>query len=224
MPFTPKVWKDLPERSTPLNAESLIDLETRLSNYTDLAVGYNFFTTPTGVSENMAREIAQTSTGIGAANWLTQVALYLYVVPRTSMTVSKIRTVTGTSAASGLTLARNALYTVDSSNNLTLVARTANTATMWNSTNTVVTQSFDTTGGYPATYAVTAGVKYAIGLLGVGTTRPVFFGATGLATMFAQTPVFGHQQTAQADLPTSVAVGALAAWAIPGVPYVALVQ
>jgi len=35
MAFTPKAWKAKPDPSTPLSAAAMIDLETRLSSYTD---------------------------------------------------------------------------------------------------------------------------------------------------------------------------------------------
>ena len=40
MAFTPKDWKDSPDASTPITAVALEDLETRLSDYSDLvAIG-----------------------------------------------------------------------------------------------------------------------------------------------------------------------------------------
>jgi hypothetical protein len=38
MSFTPKQWKDKPDTTTPVNADSVIDLETRLSAYTDVQI------------------------------------------------------------------------------------------------------------------------------------------------------------------------------------------
>lgn len=38
MPFSPKAWKDAPDTTTPLSAAALVDLETRLSQYTDQAM------------------------------------------------------------------------------------------------------------------------------------------------------------------------------------------
>lgn len=35
MPFEPKEWENLPSRDTPINAESLKDLEKRITDYTD---------------------------------------------------------------------------------------------------------------------------------------------------------------------------------------------
>lgn len=42
MPFTPKVWEDLPSQATPVDADSLDDLETRLSDYSLLSGGNVF--------------------------------------------------------------------------------------------------------------------------------------------------------------------------------------
>jgi hypothetical protein len=35
MAFVPKAWRDIPDRSTPINAAALIDMETRLGAYAD---------------------------------------------------------------------------------------------------------------------------------------------------------------------------------------------
>lgn len=42
MSFTPKTWLDLPLTSTPIDAAALIDMETRLSGYTEARVGEGF--------------------------------------------------------------------------------------------------------------------------------------------------------------------------------------
>ncbi len=69
------------------------------------------------------------------------------------------------------------LYTVNGSNNLTCVARTASdTTTLWTTANTVYTRAIaDNGAASPATitsYALTRGSRYAVAFLFVGTTVP----------------------------------------------------
>lgn len=39
MAFTPKIWVDLPSETTPIDAASLSDLETRVTTYADTVSG-----------------------------------------------------------------------------------------------------------------------------------------------------------------------------------------
>lgn len=98
--------------------------------------------------------------------------LYLtYFTPLVNLTVSQISMQSGaTSLSSGLTLARMALYTAVANGDATLVARTASDTTLFDTTNEVETRAFATAGGYPATYDLVAGTRYAVGVLQVGTT------------------------------------------------------
>lgn len=57
MPFTPKDWRNLPETSTPITAEALEDLETRVSGYADTRVA--------SVESDVARLVADASKPIG---------------------------------------------------------------------------------------------------------------------------------------------------------------
>jgi hypothetical protein len=70
-----------------------------------------------------------------------------------------------------ITLARLGLYTWDqATGTATLVARTANDPTISGTALTVQSRAFDTTGGYPSTYTLTAGSVYGFGMIQVGTT------------------------------------------------------
>jgi len=87
-----------------------------------------------------------------------------YFTAPMNMTVSQITMISGAGASSGLTLARFGLYDAT-----TLVARTASDTTIFNSTNTAYTRSFDTTGGFPATFDLVAGTRYGVAVIVVGT-------------------------------------------------------
>lgn len=153
------------------------------------------------------------------ATSLTMTSQRAYLMPfraRATRTISNLFSRSGGTAASGLSLARMGLYTVDSSTNVaTLVARTASDTTLWASTFTTYARALATAGGYPASYAVTRGSWYAFGVIAVGTTMP------GLrCTVASQYPSAattrlrvapGNFQSSQADLWTSVDIDSLSA-------------
>lgn len=86
-----------------------------------------------------------------------------------ALTVSQIAMMNAT-AFSGVTLARMGLYTMDSAGAGTLVARTASDTTLFNVALTLYTRSFDTTGGFPASYTLVAGQRYATAVCVTATT------------------------------------------------------
>lgn len=117
-------------------------------------------------------------------------------------TVNTVKTITGGTAASGLTYAAIGLYTVDGSGNLTRAASTADLhTTLWTSTFTKYASSL--TSGF----SKVAGVRYALGLLAVGTTPPSLFGQ--FVSFSGEPPVLAVQVSGQSTLPASVAVGSI---------------
>ena len=86
---------------------------------------------------------------------------------------------------------------------------------MFNSNFTIFTRSFDTTGGYPATYNLVAGTRYALGVIQVGTTVATLAVSnyqTGSANLL---PRIVGQKTGQTDLANntgSVAASIVAPW------------
>jgi hypothetical protein len=128
---------------------------------------------------------------------------FSFFTPLTSMTVSQITMASGATASSGLTYAAMGLYTFDGTT-ATLVARTASDTTLFNSTNTAYTRSFDTTGGFPASYQLLSGQRYALGVLVTGTTAPnVYAGAFTPNTVNALEPRLTGAATGQTALPTT---------------------
>lgn len=122
------------------------------------------------------------------------------------LTITQLVTVTGTTAAAGTTAARMGLATVDSSGanpTLTLVARTANDTTLFGATATTYRRSFDTTGGFPASYVVTRGQEIALIIFWTGTTAPNFRG-TNTGRLTAEFKPFSTRVLAgQTDIPTA---------------------
>jgi hypothetical protein len=98
------------------------------------------------------------------------------------------------------------LYTFDETT-VTLVARTANDTTLFTATNTTYTRSFDTAGGYPASYTLMAGTRYGIGVLSVGTTLPSYVMKQVNYGIGNMTPRMAAASTGASDLPTSTTVG-----------------
>ena len=113
----------------------------------------------------------------------------------------------GPTAASGLTLARMGLFTwAEGTNTATLVARTANDTSLFTGMYTNYTRVFDSAGGYPTTYNLIAGRRYATAVIQVGTTA-----SNLLATpMFQQAgdlmPRLSGYKSGQTDLATSTTV------------------
>jgi hypothetical protein len=97
---------------------------------------------------------------------------------------------------------------VESTGVATLVARTASDTSLFAATRTAYTRSFDTAGGFPATYTLQAGTRYGVALLCIGTTMPTIQGNSGLAEMSALTPRLTAIRTSQSDLSTVTATGA----------------
>jgi hypothetical protein len=153
----------------------------------------------TNTLDVMPRNISSANITYGAGN-----AAWTYFTPLKTITVSQVAMRTQTTAGATLTLARMGLYTVASNSDITLVARTANDTTLFTANNTIYTRSFDTTGGYPSTYELVAGQRYAFGFLVTGTTMPSFSGANIQGSIAALSPKIVSARASQTDLPTSL--------------------
>jgi len=125
------------------------------------------------------------------------------ITPHKTITISNLALVTGSSAAGVLTVARMGIYT-RSGTTFTLVARTASDVTLFQASSTKYTRALDTTGGYPATYTMTAGTEYFISVIQNGTVAPFVSGTLRTSSAAnAATGVQQYTQTAQSDLVTS---------------------
>jgi hypothetical protein len=132
---------------------------------------------------------------------------FSFFTPLFSRTVSQIAMNCGSTAASGLTLARMGLYTFDEST-ATLVAQTASDTTLFATTRTQYARSFSTaTGGFPSSYTLQAGVRYGVGVICVGTTMPLIWGATPPFEVLTLTPRLSAVRTGQSDLGTVSSLG-----------------
>jgi hypothetical protein len=132
---------------------------------------------------------------------------FSFFTPTVNMTISQISVATANIAQVGSTLTRFGLYTFDGTT-ATLVARTASDTTIFNSVGTVYTRSFNTTGGYPATYDLVAGTRYAFGYIVVGaTTMPQIVGMLTSSAVSALTPRIAGTRQTQTDLTSGSLAG-----------------
>lgn len=172
---------------------------------------------------NLTQWVGQPSTAIdtfprsnlvfGGAALVSGQVIFGFFTPLVTTTVSQISMSVVATAASGLSLARMGLFTFDEST-ATLVARTASDTTLFTATRTVYTRSFNTTGGYPATYTLNAGTRYGVGVIAVGTTMPTLSGTTPPFEIATLAPKLSAARTGQSDLGTLGSLGTTSA-----VPY-----
>lgn len=126
-------------------------------------------------------------------------------------TITKITMATHTTAAGATpTLVRMGLYTISGSTG-TLVAATASDTALFASVSTVYDRTLDTGGGLPASYGLTAGTRYGIGVLVVtGAAAPTLAAAGPLQHVAAVDPILCGQLAGQSDLPPSASLSSSA--------------
>jgi hypothetical protein len=95
------------------------------------------------------------------------------------------------------------LYTWDGTT-LTLVARTASDTTLFTTSATVYTRSFDTTGSYPSSYALAAGTRYAVAVVVVASSVGTLLAGNAPNTLAGLTPRVQAARSGVSDLSTSV--------------------
>lgn len=146
---------------------------------------------------------------------LTSGVLWLdYFYAPVDATITKLGFNTNSTGGSGITLCRLALFTVASDDAITKVAQTANTTSLGTGTYTAYQPALDTAGGFPASYTLTAGNRYAIGILQVATT-PSSANGTDTGTAMGVAPVICRRATGQSDIGASYPAASLAAFYNP---------
>ncbi len=134
----------------------------------------------------------------------TQVLSLSYWTAATSGTATTVTTVTGGTAASGLTYANIGIYAVAANGNLTLLASTGDLhASLWTSTFTNYASTLT------ASFSRQAGVRYALGLLAVGTTPPALSGNSVEGWFSTVSPTLCAVLSGQSTLPSTVTAGSL---------------
>jgi hypothetical protein len=143
------------------------------------------------------------------------VAYWAFFTATFSTTVSTIWTYCTVASTGSSRQARMGLYVVDTTqaNSLatqaTLVARTAlDTSSLFQTASAAAFATFDTTGGYPATYTLQAGQRYAVAVIASGgSTGPSIIANTSNGSVTGLPPRMSGQFNtgfpATGDLPTT---------------------
>lgn len=147
---------------------------------------------------------ADNATGSGVL-WLS------YVDAPATVTISNLGFSTGATAATGLTLCRLSVFTCAADDSLTMTARTASNTGVGGSANSDYSLALATAGGFPSSYTLGAGQRYAFGILQVG-SQAASLRSLDSGVNSASPPVISRRITAQADVATTYAVGALSTW------------
>jgi hypothetical protein len=167
--------------------------QTAVANFTNTGVN----TVTPGAEYSYDRSEFDGS-GRQAVLWLT------YFTARNTRTVSTV-SVPGDNIAAGLTMCRFGLYSEDASGNLTLIASTPNT------TSGLFTATYQMQHvAFSATANITAGNRYAVGILILGTTRPYI--SSKYVYELANTvgkPLVALAPSVTTDLVPSIAAGSL---------------
>lgn len=133
--------------------------------------------------------------------WIT------YFTAPATVTIANLGVATAATAPGTPTLVRSAVFTVAADDSLTVAARTANTTALGTGGYQNNIAPLATAGGYPATYTLARGVRYAFGHLQVAATG----GSLRIAgiTNEAMPPVIARKVAGQADIAATYAVAAL---------------
>ena len=148
--------------------------------------------------------------GAGASSGLLNLAFF---TAPTNSTVTTITFVSAGTATASLTLCKFALFTVSetitdgttlTSPTITMVAQTASDTNIGNVSNTIYSRVFSTAGGYPSSYSLIAGTRYAVGFLLVGTTAGTWQAGTVSTGAFMRLPPMAAGNVSSlTDMPTS---------------------
>ena len=142
--------------------------------------------------------------GLSGRLWLS------YFTAIADVTITKLGMGTSNTVASGTTLARSALFTIAGDGSVTKVAQTNSDNTIGASTYTYYERVLSTVDGFPASYNLLAGTRYAIGYLHRATTM---HSLGGFALAYeAQSPVVGRKIDGQTDIAASYAVANIPIW------------
>lgn len=141
---------------------------------------------------------------------LTSGSVYFtFFGPLWGVSVNSISVASAATVTTGTSLIRFGLYTFDDiTGTATLVARSAASTTTFASANSLYTLLFDTSGGYPATYTLVAGVRYAIGIIVLASNPGSVFTAYNSppSVLSSLSPRTTGVVAAQTDLPASTTV------------------
>jgi hypothetical protein len=137
-------------------------------------------------------------------NSVSRVYLTMFT-PMFNQTISNLIMFTSNTTNPTLTLSKLGLFTV-SGTTVTLVAETANDTTLMKSQNTIYTRALSSARGYPTSYSLVAGTRYAFGIIIVAAsgTSGIFANTSpGNGLVAGDAPYTAGLITSQSDLPTA---------------------
>lgn len=148
-----------------------------------------------GSVQSMARQLAGTQ-----VDTMVSGDLYIsYFTADQTITTTQVETSAAAVAASGGTLRKIGLYSVDALDNLTRIAATATDSALWGTVWTAFTKS------WLAPAPIVQGQRYATAMLQVGSTGPALSGAYCLFSQSGDLPRICGVITSQTDLPATIA-------------------
>jgi hypothetical protein len=139
-----------------------------------------------------------------AATLTSGTAYFTYFTPLKDIPVTSISVSSAGTAFSGTSLAKFGLYSYDETT-ATLLAETASDVTIFGIRNTLYTRMFSAARGYPMSYTLRAGSRYAIAILWAGSTPGTVYLAHGIApaSVVALSPKLNGSLASQVDLPAT---------------------
>lgn len=143
---------------------------------------------------------------------------FTFFTPMWTATVNSISVASATTITSGTSLIRFGLYTFnETTGEAILVARTSSSTSIFNSANTLATLLFNTTGGFPSTYSLVSGTRYALGVIVIAATPgSVYTTNTQPLVLSSLSPRTTGVVGGQTDLPATTTVSSASSIAVWG--------
>lgn len=179
----------------------------KVDNSGNVTAGGSLVTAAGGAEPLASGEaIFQRSLGLNEILLTTQRLQLTFFTACTTGTATTVSTLVGDTGAASVTYAAVGFYSVDGSGNLALIATTGDLhASLWASTFTLYASTLTTT------FTRTAGTRYAMGILCVGTTMPNLVGAALFGGFAGIAPTLSANVGSQSTLPATVSAATVAA-------------
>jgi hypothetical protein len=205
MPFTPKAWQNYAAGGTPLSAAALIDLEQRLSGYTD-ATGGSSWLLPGALGETIGRD------RVPAVQTLTSGTLLLSggCVLRGGQAVTSITFLSGNVAGATLT---NQWFCLVKQSDLSILRKTVDDTNAAWPANTAKTLNLS------STYIPANDTAIYLGCLTTATTPPNLRGGSSQSVVIGLAPIYCGTSTTGLTDPASLGATAGALSALQTVPF-----
>lgn len=130
-----------------------------------------------------------------------------YFTATSAKAFSSLEVRTGAGAPNTVTAARFGLYLANADGSLTMVCQTANDATLLSAASTTYLKALDTTGGFPASYTLIPGQRYAASYFSTatGTGSPLGIAMNDVTLAAAAPRISGYDGGSGTDLRAAIA-------------------